>query len=115
MFSEALNRAKVEYFEDSKHGKKLRRVHFKCNKCGRFFKNKGGEIAVDHIDPVVSIEDGFVNMDVYINRLFCTVDNLQVLCNYSGERDGLKSCHKIKTSEERTLAALNKKQKRGEN
>lgn len=112
MFSEALKRAKEEYFEESKNGKKLRRVRYKCNGCGRYFKNKGGEIAVDHIEPVISLEDGFVNMDVYISRLFCSVDNLQVLCNYPGERDGVKSCHKIKTATERALAALNKRKRR---
>jgi hypothetical protein len=112
LYNEAKRLAKEEYFEKSKNGKLVRRVRYKCAKCGRYFKDGGGEIAVDHIEPVISLNDGFTNFDEYIKRLFCDQSNLQVLCNYKGEREGIKSCHKIKTAEERAISALNKKQKR---
>jgi hypothetical protein len=38
MYNQALRLAKREYFETSSvSGKKLRRVHFECAKCGRCF------------------------------------------------------------------------------
>lgn len=102
IYHEAKRRAKREFFEKSKHDKDLRRVHYECATCkGMFFDRKGAkEIAVDHIDPVVDPEVGSTDYHTYIQRLFCSVDNLQVLCNYKGERNGKKSCHKIKTAEE---------------
>jgi hypothetical protein len=47
---------------------------------------------VDHISPVVDPKKGFVSWDVYITRMFCEIDGLQVMC---------KPCHKIKTAEEK--------------
>lgn len=115
LYNDAKKLAKEEYFESSpKTGKPLRRVHFKCAKCGRFFRDETGNIAVDHIEPVISLEEGFTNFDEYIRRLFCDQSNLQVLCNYKDERDGVRSCHKIKTAEERATAALNRKNKKKE-
>ncbi|MEM4380505.1 MAG: hypothetical protein QXL01_07490 [Thermoplasmatales archaeon] len=109
LYNEAKRQAREEYFEESKHGKLLRRVHYKCAKCGRYFRDGGGEIAVDHIEPVISLEEGFRNFDEYIARLFCPQSNLQVLCNYKGERDGVKSCHKLKTAKERATATTYKR------
>jgi len=70
------------------------------------------DIAVDHIIPVEDLEHGWQGAGVYVERLFCHIDNLQVLCNYKGERDGLKSCHKIKTAEEAAIRAKFKKGKK---
>jgi 5-methylcytosine-specific restriction endonuclease McrA len=52
-------------------------------------------VFVDHINPIVSVETGFTSWDEYINRMFCEVDNLQVLCS---------DCHTIKTAKERQQA-----------
>lgn len=115
MYREAKARAKEEFFEDSKHGKPMRRVRFICAKCqGRFLDRKGAkEIAVDHIVPVVDTEVGWTDYNDLVIRLYCSSDNLQVLCNYKGERDGKKSCHKIKTAEERAHAAAARKARDG--
>jgi hypothetical protein len=58
-----------------------------CAGCGGFFVAR--DVQVDHIDPVVDPEDGFQDLDVFIDRLYCEAENLQVLC---------KECHKVKTN-----------------
>ena len=86
------------------------RVMFLCAACRKLFlsheylpKKKGGGLkktsmtAIDHVDPVVGVE-GFVDWNLYISRMF--EGALQILCNYSGERDGVQSCHHIKTKQE---------------
>jgi len=89
----------------------MRRVHYKCAKCGLFFLDKAGQrdIAVDHVLPIISVDTGWVDYDSFVKGLFCGEDNLQILCNYAGERNGVKSCHKIKTEEERAILAKTKK------
>lgn len=74
--NEALRAAKVSW------GK------YKCAECKEIYQRK--EVAIDHIEPVIATS-GFENWDVYISRLFCPIENFQVLC---------KPCHKIKTTEE---------------
>lgn len=117
LYNEAKNRAKHEYFELSKHGKPQRRVHFKCAQCGRFFRDENKNIAVDHIIPIVDPAVGYVDMNTYADRLFCDIDNLQVLCNYSKEDarekyDGQISCHKLKTKSESAVAAETERRKK---
>ena len=43
---------------------------------------------IDHIQPVVETSVGFVDWNTYISRLFCSSNNLQLLCPL---------CHKNKT------------------
>jgi len=62
---------------------------FKCAKCGGEFER--ADVAVDHVHPVIDPLTGFVNWDVYINRLFCDAQGLQVLC---------LPCHNAKTQTE---------------
>jgi 5-methylcytosine-specific restriction endonuclease McrA len=62
--------------------------HFKCAKCKRDFPQK--DVTVDHIIPVVGPE-GFVSWDEFIKRLFCSTNNLQVVCI---------PCHATKTKKE---------------
>lgn len=102
-YKDTLDEAKEEYFIKSKHGKDMRRVHYKCADCGEMFKRQ--EVEVDHIEPVIPVEgipmnDELPDFNVYIARLFCPEDNLQVLC---------KSCHKKKSAEEKKERAKYKK------
>jgi hypothetical protein len=141
-YSEALALAKREYFVTSKHGKQMRRVHFECAMCKRCFKGGSkkepvldpetgeqminpktkkpwfkkikSEIAVDHIEAIINPETGFVDYNDMIKRMFCGVEGLQVLCNYAGERDGRKSCHAIKSAEERAVLAQTNKRLKAE-
>lgn len=65
---------------------------YRCASCLGEYSAK--EVQVDHVDPVVDPVIGFVSWDVFIERLFCAKENLQVLC---------KGCHLIKTKEEKLL------------
>jgi 5-methylcytosine-specific restriction endonuclease McrA len=49
-----------------------------------------GRLEIDHIVSVVG-EEGFVDYNTYIERLFCGKDNLMALC---------PSCHKEKSAKE---------------
>jgi 5-methylcytosine-specific restriction endonuclease McrA len=71
----ALNRAKVGVNK------------FLCQGCGGTFAK--ADVSVDHIEPI----GAFTTWDAYIRRLFCSIDNLQVLCK--------DNCHKSKTKKER--------------
>lgn len=52
-------------------------------------------VFVDHIEPIVNPKVGFEGFDVYIDRMFCEKDNLQLLCS---------SCHDEKSLIERAQA-----------
>ena len=62
--------------------------HYECKKCKQLFTSTN--VTVDHIVPVVGPE-GFVSWDMFIERLFCPIKNLQCLC---------KPCHALKTKKE---------------
>jgi len=64
--------------------------HYRCASCKGEFPSS--EVQVDHIIPVISPVDGFIDWNTYIDRLFCDKDNLQVLCT---------ECHDKKTATER--------------
>ena len=64
--------------------------HYVCNMCKEEFTSK--DVEVDHISPVVSVQDGFIDWNEFIKRLYCGKENLQCLCI---------PCHRKKTKEER--------------
>jgi len=71
--------------------------NYNCEKCGGRFSRK--QIHVDHVFPVIHPDYGFVDWNMYIRRLFVSVEYLQVLC---------KKCHKEKTKEENKLRRKHK-------
>lgn len=85
---EALKRAFIGKRLDKITGKMSNR--YRCAGCAKMFKLT--DVQVDHIDPVVSVKDGFIDWNIYISRMFCDADGLQVLCS---------ECHSIKTKNER--------------
>ena len=95
--------AKYETLKAASVGKKVNvktnRIaeHFKCAVCKKDYPAK--EVNVDHNDPVVCPIEGFINWDVYIKRMFCGKENLQVLCT---------TCHDLKSAEERKVRKENK-------
>jgi 5-methylcytosine-specific restriction endonuclease McrA len=84
----ALKEAFVGRKENKKTGKLA--MHYKCAKCKKQFV--AADVQVDHVLPVVDPKVGFVSWDDFINRIFCEIENLQVMC---------KPCHKVKTEEEK--------------
>jgi 5-methylcytosine-specific restriction endonuclease McrA len=98
---------KYETLKEAQAGKKenakTKRIamHYTCNSCKEDFPAK--EVQVDHIEPVVDSKQGFKTWDVFIDRLYCDKDNLQVLC---------KSCHSSKTlTEKKERTGASKKPK----
>lgn len=87
--NECLKNAKTKRKKNSKTGRLAQ--HYKCNKCKKDFPLT--QVSVDHKSPVVDPKTGFINFDVYIERMFCSLKGLQVLC---------KLCHDNKTKRERT-------------
>jgi len=70
-----------------KNGKPKKRVYYKCKICRGNFKT--GDVQVDHIDEIGKFTGDWND---YIERMFCDISNLQVLC---------KDCHKKKTKKAR--------------
>lgn len=67
-------------------------MHYKCAGCNKHFV--ATDVQVDHVKPVVDPVKGFISWDVYVDNLFCELENLQILC---------KPCHKEKTAEEKLM------------
>jgi 5-methylcytosine-specific restriction endonuclease McrA len=68
---------------------KRQKFEYQCNSCKEWFPEK--QINVDHIKPAGSLnckED----LAGFVERLFCELDNLQVLC---------EKCHDVKTKLEK--------------
>ena len=65
-------------------------MHYTCAACNKLYV--ATDVQVDHIKPVVDPKKGFTTWDVYIDRMFCEIENLQVLC---------KADHKVKTDQEK--------------
>lgn len=94
---EALYLAKRTKKQKNKNGETSKRpdVSWICACCREQFK--GSQVQVDHVEPVGKTptfppapED--TSWSAWLLRLFCGVDNLQVLC---------KECHQIKTKKEK--------------
>jgi hypothetical protein len=84
----ALNRAKYE----TKVGNR-RRVFWKCEMCGKAGLTRY-EVQVDHINPRVDPEVGWVDLPTAIERTFVTADELCIAC---------LPCHKAKSKDENVI------------
>lgn len=86
------NRRKVPRYNKDGSRHKVDAVEHLCNVCHQWKRSsKGLMVVVDHIDPVVDPEVGFVDFNTYIKRMWCDPSKLQKIC---GE------CHRKKTNEE---------------
>lgn len=65
--------------------------HYQCRRCLELYPQK--DIVVDHVVPVGTLKD-YDDLPMFVKRMFCGVDDLQVLC---------KKCHKEKSKEERAI------------
>lgn len=76
---------------------RTRRGFYLCNGCEEEVPNtlkverkRVKNVFVDHIEPIVPVT-GWVSWDSCIERMFCEISNLQLLC---------KKCHDIKSAGE---------------
>lgn len=87
-------RTKPRYKKDgSRH--RVDAVEYSCQVCNSWVNST--HVEVDHIAPVVDPEKGFVNYDVYVERLFCDKKNLQRIC---------EDCHLKKSNIENSKRRL---------
>jgi 5-methylcytosine-specific restriction endonuclease McrA len=75
---------------------KRQKFEYQCNQCKNWFPDK--KINVDHICPAGSLNSA-QDLPDFIERLFCEVDNLQVLC---------ETCHNVKTKSEKDAKGTRK-------
>jgi 5-methylcytosine-specific restriction endonuclease McrA len=63
-----------------------------CNICRK--PEAKSYVVVDHINPVIPVHTSFeaMSLDEVVDRLWCAINNLQVVCS---------SCHDEKTKQER--------------
>ena len=94
---EVLFKVRREVPKFNKDGSRAKKdaVQYKCNVCSTYVGST--MVSVDHINPVVSVTEGFIDFNTFIARLFCDVTNLQVICD---------SCHNTKTQAERISRLL---------
>lgn len=83
---------------EAKRLARVERGRYKCASCNNIFGPK--EIVVDHINPVVPVDEGFTNIGHFVESLFCEINNLQCLC---------LACHDVKSHDESVIRNLNKK------
>lgn len=74
--------------DGSRHKKNS--VQRQCQVCKQW--SSASKMAVDHIVPVISIDEGFNDWNEFIDRLWCDKSNLQRICD---------TCHDKKTQDER--------------
>lgn len=76
-----------------KSGKKVGEIktanEYQCNECKNYFKQT--EVQVDHKEPAGTLKD-FNDLPTFVEKMFCSVEDLQVLC---------KPCHQSKTNKEK--------------
>lgn len=103
----AFDRVRVEVPGVTSKGKPTKRpgIWYKCENCGVLGKsqvskaNPKGYIRmwIDHREPVVPL-DRYPDWNEYVNRLFCSPDNFEVLC---------QTCHADKSQAERQMRREN--------
>jgi protein-tyrosine-phosphatase len=86
------NKRKVPRFNKDGSRHKVDAVEHLCSVCHQWKRSvKGSKVAIDHIDPVIEPNIGFVDLNTYFKRLWCDRSNLQKICG---------DCHRKKTNAE---------------
>lgn len=88
-FWKPINQAKLNSRRIYKGPNKRQKFEYQCNICKHWFPEKG--INVDHIIPAGTLKSAS-DLSQFVERLFCEIDNLQVLC---------EKCHNEKTQIEK--------------
>jgi hypothetical protein len=89
---EIINESRREVPKYKKDGTLAKKpsVQRQCQTCNQWVGST--KIAVDHVEPVISVEEGFQDWNIFIDRLWCGKDNLARICS---------TCHYFKTQSER--------------
>ena len=101
-FYKKANNSKEVYYIPTKTGKRLRRVKIQCALCKQYYSQK--DMRKDHIEPLIPVtgmprqESGDIDWNIIIPRMFCSPDNIQIIC---------EGCHAVKSDGEKTLRMLN--------
>lgn len=97
---EVLEESRQEFPRFKNDGTRHKRnwVKRQCQVCQQWVSSS--KIAVDHIDPVISVDHGKQDWNTFIDRLWCNTSgksNLQRICD---------PCHDAKTQKERIARLL---------
>lgn len=84
-----ISQAKANVKRPYKGPLKRQKFEYQCNQCKKWYADK--KINVDHIIPAGSLNCAD-DLPGFVERLFCEVDKLQVLCS---------DCHNVKTQNEK--------------
>ncbi len=86
------------------------RGFYRCAGCGELVpatikdgRLRKKNVHVDHIEPIIDPNIGWVSWDSCINRMFCEKPNLQLLCT---------ACHDVKTKQEKEIAKARRAQEK---
>ncbi len=93
----AESRREVPRYKKDGTRHKKNSVQRQCQVCDAWVSSS--KISVDHISPVISVDDGFQDWNEFIARLWCDKKNLQRICD---------ECHNKKTYEERISRLIKK-------
>ena len=85
-----ISQAKLKAKRSYKGPLKRQKFEYQCRECLQWFPDK--QINVDHIIPAGTLRCAN-DLPGFVERLFCEIDNLQVLCNV---------CHNKKTQDEKS-------------
>ena len=87
------------YWKPINECRKLSKVapkQYRCSLCSSIVD----KVHIDHINPIMPLDALKIDYNVFVNNLFCDIDNLQALCN---------ECLDKKTKEENAIRRANKK------
>ena len=89
-FWKPITQCKLKSRRNYKGPLKRQKFEYQCKECFQWFPDK--KINVDHIIPAGTLRCA-ADLPGFVERLFCEVDNLQVLC---------ETCHNKKTQDEKS-------------
>jgi len=94
---------------------RVERGLYMCAMCQGDFKKD--EVCIDHIEPVVSVTEGFTNWHDYVVRMFPSVDGFQVLCEVCHDQktmveDSLRATYNAKRKEEKKRLKQEEKERK---
>jgi hypothetical protein len=79
---------------------RIERGKYRCAMCDQPVRDK--DVEMDHVQPVVDPLTGYVNLDVYVDRLLPQEEGWQCLC---------QDCHYKKSGKENKVRRKTKKKK----